>query len=88
MHHQQNHPVVVVIAQMQQALGKMYVFTLKDGNNIHVAIGHGRQETKETWRYHLEPLFDQIITPNSMSIISDEHVSICPAIALCDAMFT
>ena len=73
----------------RSALGKMYVFSTKDGNNnIHLSIGHGGQETTDTWASMLKPLFDLVIHPHKMSLISDEHASICPAIARCDDTFT
>ncbi|MBT5637957.1 MAG: SWIM zinc finger family protein [Candidatus Peribacter sp.] len=70
------------------AVGFLYLFTLKDANgNVHVCVGHSGRETIENWKWFLKPMFDLVITPNKMALISDEHTSICPAIAEVDDSF-
>ena len=73
----------------RRALGKMYLFTMKDRNNyVHVCVGHAGREETLSWKWFLKPLFEKVVTPNRMALISDEHSSICPAIASVDNTFT
>ncbi len=55
---------------------------MKDSNmNVHTCVGHSGRENTLTWKWFLEPIFNLLVTPNKMALISDEHKSICPAIA-------
>ena len=36
----------------------------------------------------LQQIFDLVVTPNNTALISDEHYSICPAIATVDETFS
>ena len=79
---------------MEQAVeieyfGGLYIFTMKDANNnVHTCTGHSGRETIITWKWFLDPIFRLIVKPNNMALISDEHTSICPAIAAVDPSFT
>jgi len=70
------------------AVGFLYLFTLKDtNNNAHICMDHSGRETIEKWKWFLKPMFNLVISPNKMALISDEHTLICPAIAEVDDSF-
>jgi hypothetical protein len=87
-------PIVSFDASHMKPLGKragvgcVYIFTLKDANNnVHTCVGHTGRERIVNWKWFLKPMFKLVITPNKMALISDEHTSICPAIAKADDSF-